>query len=66
MQLKDFLKDAKIGYTEFAKRIDVANARTVQRYADGKRTPSREIMQRIIDETDGKVTPNDFHDLTVN
>lgn len=66
MQLKAYLKESDLTYTEFAKRIDVANARTVQRYADGKRTPSREIMQRIIDETDGKVTPNDFHDLTVN
>lgn len=63
MQLKDYLKQAELNYTEFAKRIGVATARTVQRYADGKRLPEPEIMRKINDATDGKVTPNDFHNI---
>ncbi|WP_028880691.1 helix-turn-helix domain-containing protein [Terasakiella pusilla] len=59
MLLKAYLKKKKITMLEFAARIDV-NVSTVSRICRGVVVPSRSTMQRIFDETDGKVQPSDL------
>ena len=60
MDLKDYLDGEGISLGEFARRINVRNARTVQRYIKKLRVPNGPVMARIAEETGGKVTPNDF------
>jgi transcriptional regulator with XRE-family HTH domain len=60
MTLEHFLTTEGLSLGEFARRIGARNARTVQRYVKGLRTPSYGMMRAIQRETDGKVTPNDF------
>jgi transcriptional regulator with XRE-family HTH domain len=59
MQLKAYLKKKKITMLAFADRIDV-NVSTVSRICRGVVVPSRSTMERIFDETDGKVKPTDL------
>lgn len=59
MKLAAYLKAQQISDAEFAGRIKVSQA-TVNRYINAKRIPHREVMSRIVEETDGEVTPNDF------
>jgi len=40
--------------------IGVTGKVTVQRYAEGTRKPTEELMHRIAEATNFKVTPNDF------
>ena len=61
MQLKAYLDDEGVTYDDFARRIGVANASVVHRYAVKGRIPrSRTIMAAIIRETGGMVQPSDF------
>ena len=62
MQLETYLQDNDITLSRFAETIGVANAKVVQRYVKGERTPIRDIMARIVAATGGAVTPNDFFD----
>lgn len=59
MNLASYLEQNNLTATVFAQRIGVAIA-TVTRAARGEIMPSPETMRRIIDATDGQVTPNDF------
>jgi transcriptional regulator with XRE-family HTH domain len=63
MRLDHYLAAEGLSLSEFARRINVRNARTVQRYVKGARTPHRSIMAAIARETGGKVQPGDFFDL---
>lgn len=63
MKLFDYLRTENVSMSEFARRIDVRNARTVQRYVKGVRTPSRSVMSAITRETGGLVQPNDFFEI---
>lgn len=63
MKLADWLREQKLTFTAFAARIDVS-PETVRRYAAGERIPEREVMPRIVAETDGKVQANDFYATT--
>lgn len=60
MKLADYLAAEALSLSEFAKRIEAKNARTVQRYTKHGRVPSPEMMARIAAVTHGKVMPNDF------
>jgi len=60
MQLKDYLAEQRLTYSEFARRIGTKHPRTVERYAKGQRMPQRPAMVKIAEVTDGKVTPSDF------
>jgi hypothetical protein len=60
MKLSQYLTDNKVTYATFAERIGAGHARTVQRYAQGARMPDAKMMPRIVEATDGEVTPNDF------
>lgn len=60
MNLASYLEENNLTATAFADRIGVAIA-TVTRAARGEIMPSPETMKRIMQETNGKVTPNDFY-----
>lgn len=60
MKLADYLREADITISEFARRIDAKNARTVQRYTKHGRVPSGAMMAKIMAATEGRVQPTDF------
>ncbi|MBN34769.1 MAG: glutamine synthetase [Rhodospirillaceae bacterium] len=59
MRLGDFLSTAGFSVRDFAKAVNVTEA-AMSRYVSGKRLPRAEIMQRIVEATEGEVEPNDF------
>lgn len=63
MKLNDYLTANGLEPAEFAKMIGV-RVQSVYRYKDGKQIPSKDIMPRIFQATDGQVTANSFYELT--
>lgn len=61
MQLSDWLARNRISVADFQRKIGVRSYSTVRRYLLGERVPRPAIMRRIVAETKGKVTANDFH-----
>ncbi len=61
MTLKQWLKDTGTGYRPFAKRIGVANASVVKRYADGRVPRSPDVRNAIVRETGGRVQLPDLY-----
>lgn len=61
MKLADYLTTNRETFAAFARRIGVANAKVVQRYANGERVPQPDIMRRIVEATGGLVRPDDFY-----
>jgi transcriptional regulator with XRE-family HTH domain len=59
MTLTEYLEQASLTRSQFAERINVTTE-AVRRYVEGERVPNRRIMARILLETAGQVTPNDF------
>lgn len=60
MTLANWLKSQALNQGAFAAKIG-ATQTAVSRYCSGKRIPPRHIMRRIVEVTDGAVTPNDFY-----
>jgi transcriptional regulator with XRE-family HTH domain len=60
MQLAQWLTQHGVSYAAFGKRIGRSRA-AVERYAKGARMPDSSTMPRIVAETDGAVTANDFY-----
>lgn len=52
----------RISTAEFARRIGMPQP-TVHRYAKGERIPEPDAMSKIVAETNGLVTPNDFYNI---
>jgi hypothetical protein len=61
MQLSEWLTRTGTTVADFQRKIGVRSYSTVRRYVLGERVPRPSIMQRIVAETKGKVTANDFH-----
>lgn len=61
MKLSDWLSSNEIKDADFADRIGVSR-QALHRYKTGKRVPERDVMFRIVSETDGSVTANDFYE----
>lgn len=61
MKLADWLTTNGVSDAAFAVRIGVTR-QTVGRYKTGERRPEWDVLQRILDETESAVTPNDFLD----
>lgn len=59
MRLDQFLSENEMTAAEFGRRIGVT-PQAVLRYREHLRTPKPVVMKRIIDATEGRVTPNDF------
>ena len=62
MQLSDYLREKSLTTTEFGRRIGTSHA-TVSRLATGKRRPGWDLLAKIIKETDGAVTADDFLEI---
>ena len=60
MQLSDYLRINGISFAAFARAIGTPHARTVERYAKGQAIPNRAMMPKVIAETGGAVTADDF------
>jgi len=60
MRLIDWISREKVTPSQFASRIGVTQA-AMHRYLHARRIPTRAIMLRIYDATDGKVAPNDWY-----
>lgn len=58
MTLDEYLIEKELTNAAFGARIGVTGE-TVRRYRNGERWPDRDQWQRIIEETNGVVTPND-------
>lgn len=59
MQLRDWLTREGMTFSEMGEKIQ-RSGEAVRRYALGERIPDRETMPKIITETAGEVTANDF------
>lgn len=59
MNLRPYLEENGISPAEFAREIRVEPA-SVHRYLSGERIPRPEILERIIQATNGAVQANDF------
>jgi transcriptional regulator with XRE-family HTH domain len=59
MTLTEYLHANKLTASEFARQMGVS-PQAVHRYCDGDRLPRKSEMEKILELTDGVVTPNDF------
>jgi transcriptional regulator with XRE-family HTH domain len=59
MHLAEWLQKNGVSQDEFADRIK-CDRTSVTRYVNGRRMPRREVLARIVAETSGAVTANDF------
>lgn len=59
MKLGEYLETSGLTATEFASRIGVSHA-SVVRYRNGTRRPDWPTLEKIVAETDGAVTAEDF------
>jgi hypothetical protein len=62
MKLEAWLNKTGTPTEEFALRCDMGRS-TMFRFKKGVRIPNRKQMSRIVAETGGEVTPNDFYGL---
>lgn len=62
MKLDRYLFETKTKPAEFARTLGVSRE-AVRLYIKGDRLPRRDIMERIVRETDGEVTANDFYEV---
>jgi len=57
--LKTYLDRTGVSRVQFAAQIGVT-PEAVRKYLGGDRIPTREVMERIAEVTNGEVTANDF------
>ncbi len=62
MRLENWLKKEERSKGWFARKIGASDS-TIRRIIDEERSPTHQIMERIIRATGGEVLPNDFFDL---
>jgi Fic family protein len=62
MRYIDWIKTEEWTWTRVAEEIGVANATAARRFAHGT-IPSRDVMDRIVRRSGGRVTSNDFYGL---
>lgn len=62
--LRRWLDHHDISDGDFGKRID-RSGEAVRRYANGDRIPDRVTMPKIVRETNGGVTANDFFGISL-
>jgi DNA-binding transcriptional regulator YdaS (Cro superfamily) len=63
MKLDEFMKDAGLDDVGMAALIGECSEFAVKKWRYGERTPRPPQMLRILQATDGKVTPNDFANI---
>lgn len=62
MKLADYLFNSGLAPSDVQGELGIMSRSTMYRYLTGERRPRREMMQRIQDLTNGKVTAADFRD----
>ena len=65
MRLKAYLKLNKITNKQFSKELGISPV-SLSRYISGERIPEKDIVLKILKQTDGSVSPNDFYYLKKN
>jgi transcriptional regulator with XRE-family HTH domain len=60
MDLRDYLQSNGMTALAFSRRIDTSHV-AVGRWLNKQRIPNAVMMRRIIQATNGAVTPNDFY-----
>ena len=63
MKLADYLEKHDISRTDFAAKIGKQPS-YITMVCQGQFWPGRDVMERIVEITGGKVTPNDFLEET--
>lgn len=59
MKLATYLNNSGSTYAAFAEKVG-ASTFAVGKWARGERLPRPKVLARIVEETGGQVTPNDF------
>ena len=62
MKLAAWLKEREMSQQAFADKAGVSQG-AIARFVLGRRMPNKVMMRKILDATEGQVTPNDFHDV---
>lgn len=67
MTLEEFIKAQipKLSHASFGEKVGVTQA-TINRYVRGDRFPSPDMIRKIHDATDGKVTVTDWYTKAEN
>lgn len=60
MKLKEHIEKRGLNFSTYAPLIGVT-PQAVSRYASGDRIPEKDVMQAILEDSGGEVTPNDFY-----
>ena len=60
--LQTYIEAKKWNYTEAGLKFGCADT-TIARIIKGNRPPNKDLMQRMIDVSDGELLPNDFYKL---
>ncbi|MCH6203879.1 helix-turn-helix transcriptional regulator [Brucella ciceri] len=58
-KLRTYLKDRGVSHKAFGEAIGVTQA-TINRYVNGERFPSQEIIVKIAQATEGEISPADW------
>ena len=61
MTFADWIKSRGLTYAAAADAIGAASPAVAWRYAQGRAIPTREMIGKIFEATNGSVTPNDFY-----
>lgn len=61
MNLETYLKRKKITPAEFGRQLGLKSRASVIRYISGERKPADDIMAKIKEITNGKVTADSFY-----
>lgn len=65
MKLADYLHREHLTASAFAERIDVPPS-TITRLLAGQRSPRLDLLVKVMEGSNGEVTPNDFLALPVS
>lgn len=61
MNLSDYLRTKKITPAEFGRMLGLKSRASVGRYLTGDRKPADDVMSKIKQVTNGKVTADSFY-----
>lgn len=62
MKLGDYIEMKNLSQADFGRIVGVSQA-AIDRYVRGARRPRYDIIPKIVNATNGKVTANDFYDI---
>lgn len=60
MRLIDWMRQANLSDTDVADRVGGVSAHAVKKWKYGERIPRRAELLKLVEISEGKVSPNDF------